>query len=154
MLSYLGPTTERNRPMNPDSTTQMQPPSSGTSRRGFASMDKEKQREIASKGGKAAHEKGTAHEFTPEEAREAGHKGGEAVSQDREHMSEIGREGGEAVSQDREHMSEIGRKGGEHSHGGTTEQHREAGHKGGEHSHGGTTEQHREAGKQSHKNDR
>jgi general stress protein YciG len=68
----------------------------GTSNRGFASMDAEKQREIASKGGKAAHEKGTAHEFTPEEAREAGRKGGEAVSQNREHMSEIGRKGGES----------------------------------------------------------
>ena len=41
-------------------------------------MDAEKQREIASKGGKAAHEKGTAHEFTSEEAREAGRKGGQA----------------------------------------------------------------------------
>ncbi len=50
----------------------------GTSNRGFASMDEEKQREIASKGGKAAHEKGTAHEFTSEEAREAGRKGGKA----------------------------------------------------------------------------
>lgn len=87
-----------------------------TSKRGFASMDEEKQREIASKGGKAAHEKGTAHEFSSEEAREAGRKGGETVSQDREHMSEIGRKGGEAVSEDREHMSEIGRKGGENSH--------------------------------------
>jgi uncharacterized protein len=63
-------------------------------RRGFAGMDQEKQRQIARKGGKAAHEKGTAHEFTPEEAREAGRKGGEAVSRDREHMSRIGREGG------------------------------------------------------------
>jgi general stress protein YciG len=44
--------------------------------RGFASMNKEKQREIARKGGKAAHDKGTAHEWTPEEAREAGRKGG------------------------------------------------------------------------------
>ena len=50
---------------------------SGSSR-GFASMDESKQREIASKGGKASHEKGTAHEFTSEEAREAGHKGGQA----------------------------------------------------------------------------
>ncbi|MGE0529282.1 MAG: KGG domain-containing protein [Bdellovibrionales bacterium] len=48
----------------------------GTSNRGFASMDPEKQRSIASKGGKAAHEKGTAHEFTSDEAREAGRKGG------------------------------------------------------------------------------
>ncbi|MDX1992768.1 MAG: KGG domain-containing protein [bacterium] len=66
------------------------------SERGFASMDEEKQREIASKGGRAAHEKGTAHEFTSEEAREAGRKGGEAVSRDREHMAEIGRKGGES----------------------------------------------------------
>jgi general stress protein YciG len=64
--------------------------------RGFAAMDQEKQREIASKGGKAAHEKGTAHEFTPEEAREAGRKGGETVSQNREHMAAIGRKGGES----------------------------------------------------------
>lgn len=46
-------------------------------RRGFASMSPEKQREIASKGGRAAHEKGTAHEWTPEEARTAGRKGGQ-----------------------------------------------------------------------------
>ncbi len=64
--------------------------------RGFASMDEDKQREIASKGGKAAHEKGTAHEFTSDEAREAGRKGGEAVSRNREHMAEIGRKGGQA----------------------------------------------------------
>ncbi|HEX6322942.1 MAG TPA: KGG domain-containing protein [Vicinamibacterales bacterium] len=44
--------------------------------RGFASMDRSKQREIASKGGKAAHQKGTAHEWTSEEARNAGRKGG------------------------------------------------------------------------------
>ena len=46
-------------------------------RRGFASMSAEKQREIASKGGRAAHEKGTAHEWTSEEARSAGRKGGQ-----------------------------------------------------------------------------
>ena len=44
--------------------------------RGFASMDRARQREIASKGGKAAHQKGTAHEWTSEEARNAGRKGG------------------------------------------------------------------------------
>lgn len=49
-----------------------------TAKRGFASMDPEKQRKIASKGGKAAHAKGTAHEFTSEEARRAGRKGGKA----------------------------------------------------------------------------
>ncbi|MCL6520525.1 MAG: KGG domain-containing protein [Armatimonadota bacterium] len=47
-----------------------------SSKRGFASMDPEKQREIASKGGKAAHAKGTAHEWTSHEARQAGRKGG------------------------------------------------------------------------------
>ncbi len=49
-----------------------------TQDRGFASMDRDKQREIASKGGRAAHQKGTAHEWTPAEAREAGRKGGVA----------------------------------------------------------------------------
>jgi general stress protein YciG len=66
------------------------------SNRGFASMDREKQREIASKGGKAAHAKGTAHEFDSGEAREAGRKGGQAVSRNRDHMAAIGRRGGEA----------------------------------------------------------
>lgn len=64
------------------------------SRRGFAAMDPEKQRAIASMGGKAAHAKGTAHQFTSEEARAAGRKGGAAVSRDRKHMAEIGRRGG------------------------------------------------------------
>lgn len=49
--------------------------------RGFAGMDDDKQREIASEGGRAAHERGTAHEFTPEEARDAGRKGGESRGQ-------------------------------------------------------------------------
>jgi general stress protein YciG len=85
----------------------------GTSKRGFASMDPQRKKEIASKGGRAAHEKGTAHEFSPEEARQAGRKGGEVVSRNRDHMASIGRKGGEAVSRDREHMAMIGRKGGE-----------------------------------------
>jgi general stress protein YciG len=46
--------------------------------RGFASMDPAKQKEIASKGGRAAHLQGTAHEWSSEEAREAGRKGGAA----------------------------------------------------------------------------
>lgn len=71
------------------------------SNRGFASMDRSKQREIASKGGKAAHAKGTAHEFDSGEAREAGRKGGVAVSRNREHMAAIGRRGGEARGQSR-----------------------------------------------------
>ncbi|HUY75889.1 MAG TPA: KGG domain-containing protein [Ktedonobacterales bacterium] len=49
--------------------------------RGFASMDPDKQREIASKGGRAAHQLGTAHEWTSDEARAAGRKGGAASRQ-------------------------------------------------------------------------
>ena len=60
--------------------------------RGFASMDRAKQREIASKGGKAAHQKGTAHEWTSEEAREAGRKGGMASHQRR--REQLGDQGG------------------------------------------------------------
>ncbi|MDB5774354.1 MAG: ral stress protein [Herbaspirillum sp.] len=58
-------------------STQGQGNQNNTSNRGFASMDQQKQREIASQGGKASHEKGTGHEFTSEEAREAGRKGGQ-----------------------------------------------------------------------------
>jgi general stress protein YciG len=60
------------------STNNNNPNMNMKSRRGFASMDPVKQREIASKGGRAAHEKGTAHEWTGEEAKEAGRKGGAA----------------------------------------------------------------------------
>jgi general stress protein YciG len=74
--------------------------------RGFGSMDEDKQREIASKGGQAAHEKGTAHEFTSEEAREAGSKGGKAAHESgnaheftSEEAREAGRKGGESRGQ-------------------------------------------------------
>jgi len=83
-----------------------------TSKRGFASMDASKQREIASKGGRAAHAKGTAHEFTSDEARVAGRKGGEAVSRDRAHMSAIGREGGHSRGRTRQTQSSQGLSGG------------------------------------------
>ncbi len=63
-------------------------------KRGFANMDPDKQREIARRGGRAAHEKGSAHEFSSDEARDAGRKGGERVSADRGRMEEIGRRGG------------------------------------------------------------
>jgi uncharacterized protein len=71
------------------------------SNRGFASMDHGKQREIASKGGRAAHAQGRAHEFTADEARTAGRKGGEVVSRDRAHMAAIGRAGGQARGRNR-----------------------------------------------------
>ena len=64
--------------------------------RGFASMDRAKQREIASKGGKAAHQKGTAHEWTSEEAREAGRKGGMASHRRRRQMMDTPGETSEA----------------------------------------------------------
>lgn len=60
-------------------------------------MDRAKQREIASKGGKAAHQKGTAHEWTSEEAREAGRKGGMASHRRRRQQQE-GSSGGETAS--------------------------------------------------------
>jgi general stress protein YciG len=65
--------------------------------RGFASMDPEQQREIASKGGKAAHEKGTAHEFDSKSAAEAGRKGGKAShgsDNSRENQGNQGNQGG------------------------------------------------------------
>ncbi|GAC1483482.1 MAG: KGG domain-containing protein [Candidatus Dormibacteria bacterium] len=59
-------------------------------------MSATRQRQIASQGGRAAHEQGTAHEFSPAEARQAGQKGGKVVSRDRRHMAAIGRKGGES----------------------------------------------------------
>ena len=70
--------------------------SSGRSNRGFAAMSPERQRQIASEGGRAAHRQGVAHEWYSDEARKAGRKGGEIVSRNREHMSEIGRRGGQS----------------------------------------------------------
>src|SRR5437870_1143294 len=58
--------------------TQTPTPGRSGGQRGFAAMDKERQREIAAKGGRESHRQGTAHEFTPEEARAAGRKGGQA----------------------------------------------------------------------------
>jgi general stress protein YciG len=75
------------------------------SRRGFAAMDREKQRQIASKGGKAAHAKGSAHEFTSDQARDAGRKGGRAA-----HAR------GTAHKFTSQEAQEAGRKGGLNSH--------------------------------------
>lgn len=105
---------------------------SSSSTRGFASMDPERQREIASEGGKAAHQKGTAHQFTSEEAREAGSKGGQAAHRkgtahefDSEEAREAGRKGGQAAHEkgtahefDSQEAREAGRKGGQASHSG------------------------------------
>ena len=73
--------------------------------RGFASMDRAKQREIASKGGKAAHQKGTAHEWTSEEARDAGRKGGIASHQRRREQASTPSGTDSEVSMDRTNSS-------------------------------------------------
>ncbi|HYM51745.1 MAG TPA: KGG domain-containing protein [Candidatus Limnocylindrales bacterium] len=92
-----------------------------TGKRGFGSMDDRKQREIASKGGRAAHERGSAHEFSSEEARAAGSKGGRAAHErgsahefSSEEAKAAGRKGGESSAQDRARMAEIAREGGLH----------------------------------------
>jgi general stress protein YciG len=113
--------------------TQNQGSDDGKSNRGFANMDEEKQREIASKGGQMSHERGTAHEFDSEEASRAGQKGGEAESQDREHLAEIGAEGGRA------HGTQSASGQGSNQEGRSTQ--------------GGTTEQHAKAGSQSHQSE-
>jgi general stress protein YciG len=75
----------------------------GPTARGFAAMDRDKQRIIASMGGRAAHAKGTAHEFTSAEAALAGSKGGKAAHErgtahefSREEAAAAGRKGGQA----------------------------------------------------------
>jgi general stress protein YciG len=88
----------------------------GKSNRGFASMDPQRQREIASEGGRAAHEKGTAHEFTSEEAREAGRKGGMARSANRRNA--LNSQNSSASSS---HASGSSNSGGSHSSGGNSE---------------------------------
>lgn len=74
--------------------------------RGFASMDRAKQREIASKGGKAAHQKGTAHEWTSEEARDAGRKGGIASHRRRREQLGVGDTSGETSVTDETNRGE------------------------------------------------
>ena len=74
---------------------------SDTSKRGFASMDPAQQREIASEGGRAAHEKGTAHEFTSEEARRAGSQS---------HKNDGNRQSASSSSGSRDNASDSGNK--------------------------------------------
>lgn len=90
---------------------------SGTSNRGFASMDPERQREIASEGGKAAHEKGTAHEFTSEEARRAGSMS-HGNRQADQSSTRTGIESGKQGSKQSEDEGRSGRAGGSNPSGG------------------------------------
>jgi general stress protein YciG len=76
----------------------MTEPKTGKANRGFASMDRERQKALASKGGRAAHAAGTAHQWDRAAASAAGRKGGIASSTNREHMAAIGRRGGQARS--------------------------------------------------------
>ncbi len=113
-------------------------------------MDQHKQREIARKGGMAAHQKGTAHEFTAEEARDAGRKGGQQVSANRTHMVEIGRLGGKRSAERRRNKSASrglpvtrsvedaspGEQEGRAAHTGTGGSHEPAGSHRAEHAHG------------------
>ena len=80
-------------------------------KRGLASMDPEKAREIHRLGGQAAHRLGRAHRFTTEEARKAGKKGGRSVSRDPSYMAEIGRRDGEKSRKGRAKTKEQNKKG-------------------------------------------
>jgi hypothetical protein len=106
--------------------------SGDTSNRGFASMDPQRQREIASEGGRAAHASGNAHEFTSEEARKAG-----SMSHKNDGNSQSQGGGSQQAGGDR------GDNGGNN-----------AGNSGGNSTRGGSPEQHAKAGSQSHKNDK
>jgi hypothetical protein len=88
---------------------------SGTGNRGFASMDPDRQREIASEGGRAAHAKGTAHEFTSEEARRAGsmsHGGGNQQSGSRSGNQQSGNQDGNQQSGNRSANQQSGKQSG------------------------------------------
>lgn len=113
----------------------------GTANRGFASMDPQRQREIAAEGGRAAHASGNAHEFTSEEARRAG-----ALS----HKNDGNRQSASGGN------SQSGNRGNSQSGNGGNSQsgNRSGGNQGGRGVQGGTPEQHAAAGRQSHKNDR
>jgi hypothetical protein len=71
-------------------------------------MSREKQREIASKGGRAAHQKGTAHEWTSEEARSAGRKGGQISRGGRGRLVASSLDEGDIASDDRMMSHESG----------------------------------------------
>lgn len=93
---------ERSRFVNQYTEVDIMASNEGLSNRGFAGMDKEKQREIAAKGGREAHRQGVAHEFDSEEARAAGRKGGQqahargtAHEFDSEEAREAGKKGGQ-----------------------------------------------------------
>jgi hypothetical protein len=110
--------------------------SGDTSNRGFASMDPDRQREIASEGGRAAHASGNAHEFNSEEARRAGSMSHKNDGNNQSGGGGSQQSGGQGGNQAGRGGNQGGNQGGQ---GGNTR--------------GGSPEQHAEAGRQSHKND-
>lgn len=78
---------------HPEAKSGKPAPPSRRHLRGFAVMDKDRLREVASQGGKKAHAIGTAHEWTPAEARTNGLVGGAVIGQNKAHMQRIGRLG-------------------------------------------------------------
>lgn len=80
-----------------------------TKKRGFAAISPDQHKAICSKGGKTAHEKGTAHEFTSEQAKDAGAKGGDTIfaTRGRDYMREIGRKGGLALKAKRSSVETV-----------------------------------------------
>jgi hypothetical protein len=123
--------------------------SGDTSNRGFASMDPQKQREIAAEGGRAAHASGNAHEFNSEEARRAG-----SMSHKNDGNQQSGNGGGNTRGGTPEQHAEAGRQShkndGNQQSGGNNGGNQQSGRS----TRGGTPEQHAEAGRQSHKNDK
>lgn len=93
---------------NPDCVDEVVSEEPPKQRRGFALFSASRRIQVASMGGKAAHARGRAHKFTPDEARVAGKKGGHSVSRDRHHMSEIGRRGGQSRHHSEESDSLLG----------------------------------------------
>ena len=130
-----------------------------TSNRGFASMDPEKQREIAAEGGRAAHASGNAHEFTSEEAREAGRMSHKNDGNEQSGGNSGGSRGsqGESSGNRGNSGSSSGGQGGSQQSGGKSGGSGSASSGGNSGSssgtQGGSREQHAEAGRQSHKND-
>lgn len=96
--------------------------SGDTSNRGFASMDPQKQREIASEGGRAAHASGNAHEFDSEEARRAG-----SMSHKNDGNNQSGNQGSQQSGNQGNQASQAGQQSGNSTRGGTPEQHAKAG---------------------------
>jgi general stress protein YciG len=80
-------------------------------KRGFAAMDPETHRQVARRGGRTAHGRGTAYTFTQEDRRKGGERGGRAVSRDSAYMAEIGRKGGEKSRKVRDKPKEPNKKG-------------------------------------------